>query len=55
MQSGIVFIISQQARLYVFEAPIDLLSYILHPQDWQAHSYVALCGVGGQSMMKCSS
>lgn len=40
-------------RLYVFEAPIDLLSYItLHPQDWQAHSYVALCGVGSQAMMK---
>lgn len=39
-------------RLYVFEAPIDLLSYItLHPQNWQDHSYVALCGVGGQSMM----
>ncbi|MEY8576658.1 toprim domain-containing protein, partial [Oscillospiraceae bacterium 21-37] len=33
--------------LYVFEAPIDLLSYIsLHPEDWQENSYVALCGVG---------
>ena len=31
--------------LYVFEAPIDLLSYIsLHPADWQSHSYVACCG-----------
>lgn len=39
--------------LFVFEAPIDLLSYItLHPQSWQNHSYVALCGVGGQAMMK---
>lgn len=39
--------------LYVFEAPIDLLSYItLHPKDWQNHSYVALCGVGGQAMVK---
>lgn len=39
-------------RLYVFEAPIDLLSYItLHPKDWQQHSYVALCGVGGQAML----
>lgn len=28
--------------LYVFEAPIDMLSYItLHPEDWQRHSYVA--------------
>jgi len=40
-------------RLYVFEAPIDLLSYItLHPQDWKKHSYVALCGVSEYAMMK---
>lgn len=40
-------------KLYVFEAPIDLLSYItLHPKDWRRHSYVALCGVGGQAMLK---
>lgn len=33
-------------RLYVFEAPVDLLSYLsLHPDDWQWHSYVALCCV----------
>ena len=31
--------------LYVFEAPIDLLSYLtLYPEDWQRHSYVACCG-----------
>ena len=31
--------------LYVFEAPIDLLSYIsLHPEGWQEHNYVACCG-----------
>ena len=31
--------------LYVFEAPIDLLSYIsLHPENWQKHNYVACCG-----------
>lgn len=33
-------------NLYAFEAPIDLLSYIsLHPEGWQSHTYVALCGV----------
>ena len=33
-------------KLYAFEAPIDLLSYIsLHPEGWQEHIYVALCGV----------
>ena len=32
-------------RLFVFEAPIDLLSYItMHPEGWQEHSYVACCG-----------
>ena len=32
--------------LYVFEAPIDMLSYItLHPQDWQDNSYIAMNGV----------
>jgi hypothetical protein len=40
-------------RLYVFEAPIDLLSYItLRPQDWWKHSYVALCGVSEYAMLK---
>ncbi|WP_313560060.1 DUF3991 and toprim domain-containing protein [Ruminiclostridium cellobioparum] len=44
--------IGESGRLYVFEAPIDLLSYItLQPQNWQQHSYVALCGVGSQAMM----
>lgn len=37
--------------LYVFEAPIDMLSFLtLYPEDWQARSYVALCGTGGQAM-----
>lgn len=44
--------IGESDRLYVFEAPIDLLSYItLHSQNWQQHSYGALCGVGSQAMM----
>ena len=39
-------------RLYVFEGPIDLLSYItLHPEDWQQHSYVALCGTAEHAML----
>ncbi len=38
-------------RLYVFEAPIDMLSFItLYPEQWQKHSYVTLCGTGGQAM-----
>lgn len=39
-------------HLYVFEAPIDMLSFItLYPENWQTHSYVALCGTGGQAML----
>ena len=39
--------------LYVFEAPIDMLSYItLHPVDWQRHSYVACCGTSIQPVEK---
>ena len=37
--------IGTDGSLYVFEAPIDMLSYItLHPKDWKSHSYVACCG-----------
>ena len=33
-------------KLYVFEAPIDMLSFItLYQQDWQQHSYIAMNGV----------
>lgn len=40
-------------RIYVFEAPIDMLSYIsLHKEDWQRHSYVALCGVSEHVILK---
>ena len=40
-------------RLYVFEAPIDLLSYIsMHPEGWHGQNYVALCGVAGHAMVK---
>ena len=39
--------------LYVFEAPIDLLSYIsLYPSDWQSHSYVACCGTSIQPVLE---
>ncbi|MFI3326802.1 MAG: toprim domain-containing protein [Clostridia bacterium] len=40
-------------RLYVFESPIDMLSFIsLHKDtNWKQHNYVALCGVSSQAMM----
>lgn len=41
-------------KLYVFEAPIDMLSYITIYKNthWQEDSYVALCGVSEQAMIK---
>ena len=43
--------VGQDGLLYVFEAPVDLLSFLtLYPGRWQEHSYVALCGTGGQAM-----
>ncbi len=39
-------------KLFVFEAPIDMLSYItLHPENWQQHSYVACCGTTIQPVL----
>ena len=39
-------------RLYVFEAPIDMLSFItLYPKDWQQHSYIAMNGVYESAML----
>ena len=38
-------------QLLVFEAPIDLLSFIeLFPKNWQQHSYLALGGVSGKAL-----
>ncbi len=40
-------------QLFVFEAPIDLLSYIsLYPNNWQNSSYVALNGVSEKPVLK---
>ena len=39
--------------LYVFEAPIDMLSHIsMNPDNWQAHSYVACCGTSPQPVLQ---
>ena len=40
-------------RLFVFEAPIDLLSFLtLYPKDWQEHSYIATNGVYEKAMLR---
>ncbi|MBR2895707.1 MAG: DUF3991 and TOPRIM domain-containing protein [Oscillospiraceae bacterium] len=40
-------------NLFVFEAPIDMLSYIsLFPHDWKHNSYVACCGTSAQPVLE---
>ena len=45
--------IGSDGSLYVFEAHIDLLSFIsMYPKDWQKHSYIACCGTSSQPVLK---
>lgn len=40
-------------KLYVFEAPIDLLSFLtLYPKNWQENSYIVLNGVAEHAMLQ---
>lgn len=39
--------------LFLFEAPIDMLSFIsLHKDDWRSHSYAACCGVSDRVLLQ---
>ncbi len=43
--------VGKNEHLFVFEAPIDMLSFIsIYQQDWQESSYVALCGTSGHAI-----
>jgi hypothetical protein len=45
--------IGKSNKLYVFEAPIDMLSFItMYQRDWQHDSYVSLCGISEQAMLR---
>ena len=40
-------------RLYLFEAPIDLMSFIsLNKDGWRSHSYAACCGVADRVLFQ---
>lgn len=40
-------------RLYLFEAPIDLMSFIsLNKHGWRSHSYAACCGVADRVLFQ---
>lgn len=41
-------------RIYLFEAPIDMLSFIsMHKKNWQEHSYAASCSVSDRVLFQC--
>ena len=40
-------------KVYVFEAPIDMLSFIsLNQENWKEDNYLSLCGLSEQAMLK---
>lgn len=42
---------SDEKSLFVFEAPVDLMSFIaLYPKDWKTRNYLSLGGVGAKAM-----
>ncbi len=43
-------------RLFLFEAPIDMLAFIsMHKVSWRSHSYAAACSVSDRVMWQCLS
>jgi len=45
--------IGKSSKLYVFEAPVDMMSFItLHLKDWKEHSYVTLDGVSEHALLQ---
>lgn len=41
-------------RIFLFEAPIDMLSYItMNPEGWQQNTYAASCSVADRVLFQC--
>ena len=41
-------------RIYLFAAPIDMLSFIsMHKENWKNHSYAASCSVSDRVLFQC--
>lgn len=41
-------------KIFLFEAPIDMLSYIsMHKENWKEHSYAASCSVSDRVLFQC--
>ncbi len=46
--------IGKSNRIYLFEAPIDMLSFIsMYKEHWQEHTYAAACSVSEKVLMQC--
>ena len=45
--------IGTDEKLFVFESPVDLLSYITAvPEEWEKHSYISLGGLSEKAMKR---
>lgn len=41
-------------RFYLFEAPIDMLSFIsMYKENWKEHSYAASCSISDRVLFQC--
>lgn len=41
-------------KIFLFEAPIDMLSYIsMHKENWKNHSFAASCSVSDRVLFQC--
>ena len=41
------------SKLYVFEAPIDLMSFVsIYQRDWQEQNYISLCGLSKNAIIQ---
>ena len=41
-------------KIFLFEAPIDMLSYIsMRKENWKSHSYAASCSVSDKVLFQC--
>lgn len=46
--------VGKSDRLYLFEAPIDMLSFIsMNKNGWRNHSYAAACSVSDKVLFQC--
>lgn len=46
----------EDEKLFVFEAPVDLLSFLcLFKKDWQKHSYLSLGGISEKALLRSLS